>query len=97
MNLIIKDNELSLIYNNKTVFTHTEMHPFISAIRANYKYSTSHGNFQVKETIKKKIILSEYEIESKSENELVIIFSAQNIAIKVKVCVENNALRFTFE
>ncbi len=97
MNLIIKDNELSLIYNNKTVFTHTEMHPFISAIKANYKYSTSHGNFQVKETIKKRILLNEYEIESKSNNELVIIFSAQNIAIKVMVNVENNALRFSFD
>ena len=98
MNLIIKENALELSFNGKTIITHSKENPFITAVVANYDVSTSHGNFKVKEKIKKRIPLTNYEIEKKLDDELSIVFYFQKVAIRVKTVKEtDSAIRLYFE
>ena len=98
MNLIVKENELELVFNGKTILTHTKENPFITAVKASYNYSTFHGNFQVKEKIKKRIPLTYYEIEKKLNDELIITFYHDEVSIKVKTLkVDDCSIRFYFD
>ena len=98
MNLIIKNDALELVFNNKIIIVHSAEKPFITAVKAKYKYSSSHGNFQVKEKIIKRIPLVNYEIEKKLDDELSIVFSMGDISIRVKTVKENDSsVRLYFE
>ena len=98
MNLLIKNEALELVFNNKTIITHSIDKPFITAVKSKYYYSSSHGNFQVKEKILKRIPLINYEIEKKLDDELSIIFYKNDISIRVRTIKENDSsLRLFFE
>lgn len=103
--LITDNNNLALVYGDKTIFKHCEEQPFITIGYQKLKYKSSHGSFKVKHIDRKKRVgLCDYVI-----NDDCIIFSADNVKVSVSInetedklelkpCAEGNFenIAFTF-
>lgn len=94
---ITEKNGLSVAYRGRTVFSHTEKTPFVTACAADYSYKSAHGNFHIKEKLLSREPLAAYELSEVSETGAKIrFFACGGASLFVRIEENNGALTFFF-
>ncbi len=97
MKLTSTNNSLTLEYNNKIVFSHTEKTPFVESMKCILKYKSLHGTFSIKEKLENIVPLSKFEVKENTESLAVVDFYQDSKKLTVTITESDLGLRFTFE
>lgn len=89
---LIESNGCSkLTYGGHEIFSHSEKEPFISVAEGILEFYDRRGSFTVKEIINKEYNLSAISAQEEKDG-LLLVFSCQDIAIKLKVTEHNGII-----
>ncbi|MFX0069477.1 MAG: alpha-glucosidase [Candidatus Hermodarchaeota archaeon] len=75
--------EFKLFYKNHLFFHHTSKNPSFIIGKGKSKYKLRHDKFKIKETTIEKIELNDFQIESLTENETIVVFKNKNEELKI--------------
>ncbi len=94
---IIEKDGLTLYFKKKEVIKHTAKNPFACLLNWDLKYKSSHGNFKVKDKVKKSIPLEKYQILKKSDDNIKIKFFSGELWLILDITVTDGVMNIYFD
>ena len=89
-------NRFKLYYKDYLFFEHNHQNICFFIGQGKARFKMHHGHFKIREKLLRKIPLQNFEIISKTENELELNFINQELELKVKFKIINNLLNVFF-
>lgn len=93
---ILEGEQLSLVYKDYVVFTHSEKAPFVYANIWKSKIKRFLGKFEEKGRIVKSIPLSQYKIVENTDKSVIILFSNDTYSITLSIKESEDFLSISF-
>ncbi len=97
MRLSTQNDNLNLVFGEKTIFCHSKSNPFVTALTSTLKYKSTHGTFTVKEKLSNVLPLCDFKIISSSDTKAEIEFSQKDKKMLMTIVETDNQLNFTFD
>lgn len=90
-------DSFSLYFKDHCFLRHTQKHPCITLGIGHPSYKESHGVYQIKEKIEKKVGLYYYKIESQTETALTIYFSGFDLSLHLLIKEKGDQIELSFK